>query len=55
MATTPHEKAIEIAAMSESRNLNEADTRHQIIDEVLHEVLCWPRRLTKTKWSSVSL
>lgn len=27
-------------------DLNEADTRHKIIDVVLHEVLAWPRALT---------
>nr|WP_288355716.1 hypothetical protein [uncultured Pseudomonas sp.] len=27
----------------ESRSLNEADTRHKIIDYVIHDVLSWPR------------
>ena len=26
---------------------NEADTRHQIIDVVLHDILSWPRDLVK--------
>lgn len=34
-------KAISLAAGD--RPLNEADTRHKIIDLVLHEVLAWPR------------
>ncbi len=28
-------------------DLNEADTRHQLIDVVLHDVLNWPRSRTK--------
>lgn len=27
----------------ESKNLNEADTRHQIIDLIIHDLLSWPR------------
>lgn len=38
-----HEKAISISKEFKSRDLNEADTRHQIIDPIIHEVLAWPR------------
>lgn len=31
----------------EQVDLNEADTRHQVIDQILHDVLGWPRALTK--------
>jgi hypothetical protein len=30
-------------AAEKARDENEADTRHQIIDLVLHDVLAWPR------------
>lgn len=46
MSDTPHEKAIEIAINDSNRNFNEADTRHQIIDEIIHTVLCWPKNQT---------
>jgi hypothetical protein len=39
----PHNRAIELAAGKVSNELNEANTRHQIIDVLLHEVLGWPR------------
>lgn len=38
-----HEKAIALAKESKGRSLNEADTRHQIIDPIIHDVLSWPR------------
>ncbi|KKI39744.1 hypothetical protein VI03_07005 [Burkholderia vietnamiensis] len=44
---TPHDAAADLAATCKTRNLNEADTRHQIIDRILHEVLSWPRTRTK--------
>ena len=44
---TPHDAAIEIKKIVDSSDLNEADTRHQIIDSTIHDVLCWPRTLTK--------
>lgn len=31
------------------RSMNEADTRHQIIDVVLHGILKWPRSRTATE------
>lgn len=40
---TQHESACNLASLYEGRNLNEADTRHKIIDVVLHDVLSWPR------------
>ncbi len=45
----PIDLAKQIAQRSKGQDLNEADTRHQIIDEVLHGVLAWPRELTKTE------
>jgi len=39
---TPHDHAQQLAAGDYGR-LNEADTRHRVIDRVLHDVLCWPR------------
>jgi len=47
MTYTPHDIAIKIVDDYKKRDLNEADTRHQIIDEVIHGVLCWPKELTK--------
>ena len=34
---------------STERTLNEADTRHQIIDIVLHSLLAWPRSRTSVE------
>ena len=42
-----HRIAEELAAQFQHRNLNEADTRHQIIDRLLHEVLSWPHESVK--------
>lgn len=42
----PHNKAIDIAMSDKERNYNEADTRHKIIDEILHGVLSWPKKQT---------
>lgn len=47
MPNSPHNIALEIVEAYKERNLNEADTRHQIIDEILHGVLSWPKELTK--------
>lgn len=41
--SSTHEIAQRLADENRERPLNEADTRHQIIDEVLHAVLSWPR------------
>lgn len=46
MGNTPHEIAIKIANNDTKRNFNEADTRHKIIDEIIHGVLCWPKSQT---------
>jgi hypothetical protein len=46
MADTPHERAIEISRNDDGRSFNEADTRHKIIDEVIHGVLNWPKTQT---------
>ena len=43
LSTAPHEVALRLANDYRDRTLNEADTRHRIIDEVLHAVLSWPR------------
>ena len=40
---TAHEIACNVAKSYKERDLNEADTRHQIIDSIIHEVLAWPR------------
>jgi len=37
-----HRIAEALARQSVDRVLNEADTRHQIINRLLHEVLSWP-------------
>lgn len=42
-----HDKAVALAKEYKSRNLAEADTRHQLIDPILHEVLGWPRNRTR--------
>jgi len=40
----PHEVANALAEQYKSRtDLSEADTRHQVIDVILHQVLAWPR------------
>jgi hypothetical protein len=38
-----HDRAEQLALRFASRNLNEANTRHQLIDPLLHDVLGWPR------------
>ena len=43
MSSEAHEAAQRLANEYRDRTLNEADTRHKIIDEVLHAVLSWPR------------
>ncbi|HUP87799.1 MAG TPA: hypothetical protein VM100_00460, partial [Longimicrobiales bacterium] len=42
-----HEIAIALAHDYRGSQLIEADTRHQVIDPVLHDVLGWPRNRTK--------
>lgn len=32
-----------------ARDMNEADTRHRVIDFILHDVLAWPRNQVKTE------
>ena len=44
--TTPDKhiaKLLELSATHADRTANEAETRHKIIDFVLHDVLSWPR------------
>lgn len=43
MNSSPHEIAKELYHSYGSRELNEADTRHQIINRIIHEVFSWPR------------
>jgi hypothetical protein len=43
-AKGPHDIACDLAQQYASpHDLNEADTRHRVIDTVLHDVLSWPR------------
>ncbi len=46
MGDSPHDIAIKLVSEIQERSFNEADTRHKIIDRILHEVLCWPKILT---------
>lgn len=39
----PLEKIPALIQEIKSKNLNEADTRHQIIDVIIHNILSWPR------------
>lgn len=46
MATEPIgvlDRLRELISETAARDLNEADTRHRIIDFILHDLLCWPR------------
>jgi predicted type IV restriction endonuclease len=38
-----HEKAVFLSKEFKGRALNEANTRHQIIDPIIHDVFSWPR------------
>jgi len=38
-----HIIAINLAKQQSGRDLNEADTRHKVIDKVIHEILDWPK------------
>ena len=38
-----HDAAIQLAAEFKGRDLNEADTRHRIIDPLITDVFGWPR------------
>jgi hypothetical protein len=42
-----HTIAEQLAKQFVNRAFSEADTRHQIIDRLLHEVLCWPHDCVK--------
>lgn len=42
-----HEVAIALASEYKNTNLNEADTRHQIIDKLIHNVFNWPENRVK--------
>ncbi|MEX0143842.1 hypothetical protein MRBLMS1_004749 [Massilia sp. LMS1-1-1.1] len=41
-----HIVAINLAKENEGRSLNEADTRHQVINRIIHDVLGWPENHT---------
>lgn len=45
MTTDGYSLAKELLTAYDTRNMNEADTRHKIIDEILHGILNWPRNL----------
>lgn len=47
MPSSSHEKALRLIKKLSNGNYNEADTRHKIIDELLHSVLCWPKQYVK--------
>lgn len=38
-----HEVALQLSSEARLHDLNEADTRHRVIDRVLHDVFAWPR------------
>jgi hypothetical protein len=40
-----HQKAIDLVKEAADKDKNEATTRHQIIDVVIHEILEWPRSM----------
>ncbi|WP_196489019.1 hypothetical protein [Burkholderia cepacia] len=37
------EKLMEVAELAVTRDINEAETRHKVIDFILHEFLSWPK------------
>ena len=39
--------AKDLAKEYKNKNFNEADTRHKIIDEVIHNVLSWPKNMVR--------
>lgn len=45
MSKDGYKYAEELLSSYNERDMNEADTRHKIIDEVLHNILCWPKSL----------
>ncbi|MCK9407822.1 MAG: hypothetical protein M0R68_01675 [Bacteroidetes bacterium] len=47
LANSAYEKAVKLTQKYITQNFNEADTRHKIIDEVIHSILCWPKELVK--------
>ncbi|WP_266233457.1 hypothetical protein [Paraburkholderia sp. CNPSo 3076] len=49
-----HQIAAELVATSKSRDFNEADTRHQIIDTVIHSILDWPKSAARLEVSVAS-
>ncbi len=42
-----HDSAIRIVSQYTPSDLNEADTRHQVIDQVIHDIFSWPRHRVK--------
>ncbi len=49
MTKAPIEHAENLYNEYNNRSLNEADTRHQIIDVIIHDVLEWPRKRVLTE------
>ncbi|WP_458789587.1 hypothetical protein [Yoonia sp. MH D7] len=43
------ENLIELCRKLRNGDANEAQTRHEVIDTVLHDILAWPRALTKVE------
>lgn len=43
----PIDFAKKICEENKRKDLNESDTRHKIIDEVIHNVLSWPKQMVK--------
>jgi hypothetical protein len=48
-AEGPLDQLRRLIAEHEGRDLNEADTRHRVIDFILHNVLVWPRNRTSVE------
>lgn len=44
-----HLRAVSLVSEIRNRDLNEADTRHQVIDTILHEVLDWPKSAVRVE------
>lgn len=47
MSKEPISVAKRLSEKYKDRNFNEADTRHKIIDEVIHSVLSWPKQMVR--------
>ena len=43
----PIEIAKDLVEKYKNKDFNEADTRHKIIDEVIHNILSWPKQMVR--------